>query len=208
MGHKDVLGIWLSQNEGTHFWMSIFDEIKSRGVEQILIVCIDGLKELEVGISSVFPKSHIQRCMVHLQRNSLRYIPTKHYKEFCEGAKAVYAAVSLQAAGQALRVLKEKWAEYPWAVRVWVDNFEQIERLFELPAAIRKMAYTTNMVEGFNSALRKVTRGKGAFPNDEAVFKALYLRITDVTKKWSMPIPNWAIILGQLNILFPETAGL
>ena len=207
-GRKDVLGIWLSQNEGAHYWMSIFDEIKSRGVEQLLIVCIDGLKELEAGIRSVFPGSHIQRCMVHLQRNSLRYIPTKRYKEFSTDAKAIYAAVSLQAAEQALEALKEKWTEYPWAVRVWVDNYGQIERLFELPSAVRKMAYTTNMVEGFHSALRKVTRGKAAFPGDEAVFKALYLRIVDVTKKWTLPIPNWAVILGQLNILFPNTPGL
>ena len=203
-GRKDVLGIWLGQNEGAHFWMMIFDELKARGVEQMLFVCIDGLKELEQGIRSIYPQSHIQRCMVHFQRNSLKYVPSKHYKAFCQDAKAIYAAVSLVAAREALETLKTKWAEYPSAVRVWEDNFTHVERLFELPAAIRKMVYTTNLIEGFHSALRKVTRGKGAFPNDDAVYKALFLRITDVLKKWTVPIANWAVILGQLDILFPD----
>ena len=203
-GRKDVLGIWLSQNEGAHFWMMIFDELKARGVEQMLFVCIDGLKELEQSIKAIFPQAHVQRCMVHLVRNSMRYIPTKHYKDFSRDVKAIYSAVSLQAAQDALSAFKASWGEYPSAVRVWVDNFEQVERLFELPAAIRKMVYTTNLVEGFHSALRKVTRGKGAFPNDDAVFKALYLRITDVVNKWTMPVPNWAIVLGQLDILHPD----
>jgi transposase-like protein len=203
-GHKDVLGLWINQNEGAHFWMTVFDELRARGVEQMLYVCIDGLKELEQGIRAIYPQAHIQRCMVHLIRNSVRYLPTKHYKEFCRDAKAIYGAVSLQAACEALIALKDKWLDgYPLAVRVWVDNFEHVERLFELPAEIRRMVYTTNMIEGFHSALRKVTRGKAAFPNDSAVFKALYLRLTDVTKKWTMPIPNWGVILGQLGILFP-----
>jgi len=202
-GHKDVLGLWISQNEGAHFWMMIFDELRARGVRQMLFVCIDGLKELEQGILSIFPQARVQRCMVHLQRNSLRYIPTKHYKEFCRDARAIYAAVSLQAAREALEALKTKWADYPSAVRVWVDNFEHVERLYELPAPIRSMVYTTNMVEGFHSALRKVTRGKGAFPNDEAVFKAIFLRVMDIVKKWTMPVPNWALVLGQLDVLFP-----
>ena len=203
-GHKDVLGMWISENEGAHFWMMIFDELRARGVERMLFVCIDGLKELEQGVLSIFPGTRVQRCMVHLQHNSLRYIPTKHYKDFCRDAKAIYAAVSLQAASNALQALKENWAEYPSAVRVWVDNFEHVERLFDLPAAIRRMVYTTNMVEGFHSGLRKVTRGKSAFPNDDSVFKALFLRILDITKKWTMPVPNWALVLGQLDLLFPD----
>jgi transposase-like protein len=203
-GRKDVLGLWISQNEGAHFWMMIFDELRARGVERMLFVCIDGLKELEQGVLSIFPDARVQRCMVHLQRNSLRYIPTKHYKDFCRDARAIYAAVSLQAAGQALEELRVKWAEYPSAVRVWIDNFEHVERLFDLPASIRRMVYTTNMIEGLHSALRKVTRGKAAFPNDEAVFKALFLRVLDIVKKWTMPVPNWALVLGQLDLLFPD----
>ena len=122
-GHKDVLGLWISENEGAHFWMMIFDELKARGVEQMLFVCIDGLSELEQGILSIFPQTHVQRCMVHLMRNSLRFIPTKFYKDFCRDAKAVYAAVSLTAAKEALEALRQTWAEYPSAVRVWQDNF-------------------------------------------------------------------------------------
>ena len=203
-GKKDVLGIWIGQNEGAHAWMLIFDELKTRGVEQILVVCIDGLKELEQAVNCIFPQSRVQRCMVHIQRNSLKYVPTKHYKAFCRDAKAIYAAVSAQAASEALNVLKERWiAEYPLAVRVWMNNFEHVERLFELPATIRKMVYTTNLVEGFHSSLRKVTRGKGALPNDESVKKALFLRIMDIVKKWTMPISNWAMVLSQIEILFP-----
>ncbi len=203
-GRKYVLGLWISENEGAHFWMMIFDELKARGVARMLFVCLDGLKELEQGILSIFPQAHVQRCMVHLQRNSLKYIPTKHYKRFCQDARAIYAAVSLSAAEEALRALTETWAEYPAAVRVWADNFEHVQRLFELPAQIRRMVYTTNMVEGFHSALRKVTRGKAAFPDDDAVFRAVYLRTMDVVKKWTMPVPNWALVLGQLDLLFPD----
>ncbi|MCL1885363.1 MAG: IS256 family transposase [Dehalococcoidia bacterium] len=203
-GHKDVLGLWISNNEGAHFWMMIFDELRARGVQRMLFVCVDGLRELEQGVLSIFPQTHVQRCMVHLQRNSLKYIPTKHYKAFCSDAKAIYSAVSIQAAKQALAALKTNWADYPSAVRVWADNFEHVEKLFELPAPIRKMVYTTNVIEALNSAMRKVTRGKAAFPNSEAVFKAFFLRIMDITKKWTMPIPNWALVLGQIDILYPD----
>ena len=202
-GHKDVLGLWISENEGAHFWMTVFDELKGQGVKRMLFVCIDGLRELEQGIRCIYPDAHVQRCMVHLQRNSLRYIPAKHYKEFCADAKAIYSAVSVQAAGQALEALRGKWAAYPAAIRVWVDNFEQVEKLFELPEPIRRMVYTTNTIESFNSAMRKVTRGKAAFPNDEAVLKALFLRTMDIVKKWTLPYRNWALVLGQIDILFP-----
>lgn len=203
-GRKDVLGIWLGKNEGAQAWMMIFDEIKTRGVEQILYICIDGLKELEQAIKCIYPQAHVQRCMVHIQRNAIKYVPSKHYKVFSHDAKAIYSATSLQAAKEALTTLEDKWKEdYPLAVRVWVDNMEHVERLFELPAAIRKMVYTTNIVEGFNSALRKVTRGKAAFPNDDSVLKALYLRTMDVIMKWTMPVANWALILSQIDIMYP-----
>ena len=206
-GHKEVLGLWMSENEGAHFWMMIFDELKARGVQQMLYVCIDGLSELEQGILTIYPQAHVQRCMVHLVRGSLKYIPTKHYKDFCQDAKAIYAAVTLPAAREALETLKERWSEYPSALRVWENNFEHVERLFELPVHIRRMVYTTNMVEGLHSALRKVTRGKAAFPNDAAVFRALFLRLTDLEEKWTMPVPNWSLVLGQLVTVFPGVFG-
>jgi transposase-like protein len=202
-GRKDVLGLWISENEGAHFWMMIFDELRARGVEQMLFVCIDGIAELAAGIQSIYPQAHVQRCMVHLMRNSLKYVPTKHYKAFCAQAKAIYAAVSLPAAKEALDALRRDWSEYPAAVRVWSDNFERVEQLFELPGHIRRMVYTTNMVEGLHSGLRKVTRGKAAFPNDDSVFRALYLRMLDVVAKWTMPVPNWSLVRGQLAALFP-----
>jgi len=201
-GRKDILGLWISPNEGAHFWMMVFDELKARGVKHMMFVCIDGLKELEKGILTIFPQAQVLRCMVHLVRNSVRFVPTKHYKDFCRDVKQIYGAVSLQAAREALNALAANWPDYSSAVRVWTDNFEYVERLFELPAAIRRMVYTTNMVEGVHSALRKVTRGKAAFPNDDAVFKALFLRIIDLSKKWTMPVPNWSLVLGQLDVCF------
>ena len=204
-GRKEVLGLWISENEGAHFWMMIFDELKARGVQQMLFVCIDGLSELEQGILTIFPQARVQRCMVHLVRNSVKYIPTKHYKDFCRDLKAIYGATTLAAAKEALEALRQSWAEYPSAVRVWTDNFDQVEKLFDLPTHIRRMVYTTNMVEGFHSALRKVTRGKAAFPHDDSVFRALFLRILDIEKKWTMPFPNWALVLGQLVSLFPNS---
>lgn len=185
--------------------MSIFDEIRARGVERILYVCVDGLSGMEEAIRTIYPQSHVQRCMVHLVRNSLRFIPTKHYKAFCRDVKAIYGAVSLTAAQEALGALEAAWQEaYPSAVRVWMEHFDQVEQLFELPSEIRRIIYTTNAVEGLHSALRKVTNGKGAFPNDTAVMKALFLRVVDVSKKWTMPISNWALVLGQLSVLFPD----
>ncbi len=198
-GRKDILGFWMAETEGTHFWMQVFDELKARGVEEVCFVCIDGLSGLEEGIALIFPKAKVQRCMVHLVRNSLKYVPSKHYKDFCRDVKAIYGAPSLAAAGEGLARLLDNWgAAYPHATRVWEQNFRHVESLFELPSEIRRLVYTTNMVEGVNSGLRKVTRGKAAFPNDESVMKALFLRAMDITKKWTMPIPNWSLVRGQL----------
>ena len=199
-GKKDCFGFWIGENEGTHRWLGIFDELKSRGVEKLGFVCIDGLSGLEEAITNTFPTAVVCRCMVHLVRNSTKYIPTKHRKEFCSDLRAIYGAVSIGEAENALAVLNEKWGkQYPSAVRVWNDNFAYVQRLFEYPAEIRKMIYTTNAIESFNSALRKVTDRKAAFPNEMAVMKILYLRTLDVVKKWTMPYPNWSLIRGKLD---------
>lgn len=203
-GKKDVLGIWINETEGTHFWLSIFDELKARGVKRLLFVCIDGLPGLEKAIKNVFPAAVVQRCMVHLVRNSTKYIPVKLRKEFCADLKAMYRAVSLAASRQALENLKAKWSKYPSAVKVWVDNFAYVEQLFDYSPEISKMIYTTNMIEAFNSGLRKVTNRKAAFPSDIAVFKVLFLRIQDITARWKLPIANWAVIRGKLDLLFPD----
>mgnify|MGYP002799308024 CR=1 FL=1 len=202
-GGKDCFGFWLGENEGAHQWLGIFDELKARGVEKLGFVCIDGLAGLEEAITNTFPNSIVCRCMVHLVRNSTKYIPTKHRKEFCADLKAIYGAVSISEAENALAVLNEKWKkQYPSAVRVWNDNFIYVQRIFEYPSEIRKMIYTTNAIESFNSALRKVTDRKAAFPNEMAVMKILYLRTRDVIKKWTMPYPNWGVIRGMLDLLW------
>jgi len=202
-GIKDCLGFWISDKEGAHFWLSIFDELKMRGVRKLGFVSIDGLSGLEDGIRSIFPEAIVQRCMVHLVRNSVKYIPSKHYKAFCADLKAMYGAASQSSAKAALEAFVEKWSDYPSAVRVWVDNFGHVEQLFDYPAEIRKRIYTTNTIEAFNSALRKVTNRKAAFPNDASVFKILYLRTTDIAKKWVKPLSGWAMVRGQLDIVLP-----
>ena len=202
-GRKDCFGFWIGENEGTHQWLSIFDELKARDVEKLGFVCIDGLAGLEEAITNTFPNAIVCRCMVHLVRNSTKYIPTKHRKEFCADLKAIYGAVSISEAENALAVLNEKWKkQYPSAVRVWNDNFIYVQRIFEYPSEIRKMIYTTNAIESFNSSLRKVTDRKAAFPNEMAVMKILYLRTRDVIKKWTMPYPNWGVIRGKLDFLW------
>ena len=202
-GIKECLGFWISEKEGTHFWLSIFDELKARGVKKVGFVSIDGLSGLEDGLKSIYPEAIVQRCMVHLVRNSIKYIPSKNYKEFCVDLKAMYGAASLVGAKGALENFCEKWKSYPSAVKVWTDNFNHVEQLHEYPTEIRKIMYTTNTIEAFNSALRKVTNRKAAFPNDNAVFKILYLRTMDIERKWGKPVSGWAIVRGQLDIVMP-----
>lgn len=202
-GKKDCFGFWIGENEGTHRWLSIFDELRSRGVERLGFVCIDGLPGLEEAITNTFPTATVCRCMVHLVRNSTKYVPTKQRKAFCADLRAIYGAASIGEAEAALAKLNEKWAKpYPSAVRVWNDNFVYVRRLFDYPAAIRKMIYTTNAIESFNSALRKVTDRKAAFPSEMSVMKILYLRTQDVVKKWTVPYLGWSIICGALDLLW------
>jgi transposase-like protein len=202
-GMKDCLGFWIGDKEGAHFWLSIFDELRGRGVKKLGFVSIDGLTGLEDGIKSIYPEAIVQRCMVHLIRNSIKYIPSKSYKEFCMDLRAMYGAASLAGAKAAYEGFRAKWAAYPSAVKVWDENFGHVEQLFDYPSEIRKIIYTTNAIESFNSALRKVTNRKAAFPNDNAVYKILYLRAMDIAKKWVMPVPNWAIVRGKLDIVMP-----
>ena len=161
-GIKECLGFWISEKEGTHFWLSIFDELKARGVKKVGFVSIDGLSGLEDGLKSIYPEAIVQRCMVHLIRNSIKYIPSKHYKEFCTDLKGMYSAASLVGARGALENFCDKWKSYPSAIKVWTDNFRHVEQLYEYPSEVRKIIYTTNTIEAFNSALRKVTNRKAA----------------------------------------------
>ena len=178
--------------------MQIFDEIKGRGVEDVLFISMDGVSGLEEGAKSIFKDVVVQRCIVHLIRNSIKYIPSKDYKAYTAQLKRVYGAASLKAAQAEFERFKQAWSQYPGAVDVWIRNWSHVEQLFNFGSAVRKVMYTTNAIEAINSSFRKVTK-KGSFPNDDAVLKALYLRVTELYKKWNeRPIPNWAVVRNQL----------
>ena len=197
-GRKDILGLWINETESKHTWMQIFDEIKCRGVEDILFISMDGVSGLEEGAKAVFPDVVVQRCVVHMIRNSIKYIPSKYYKAFTASLKKVYAAPCLKACEAAFEEFQKEWSEYPGAVNVWINNFSHIQQLFSYGSAVRKIMYTTNAIESINADFRKVTR-KGTFPNETALYKALYLRVTELYRKWNdRPVPNWSLVRNQL----------
>ena len=197
-GMKDILGLWLNETESKHVWMQIFDELKNRGVEDILFISMDGVSGLEEGAKSIFPNVVVQRCIVHLIRNSIKYIPSKDYKAYVAALKKMYGASSLKACIAEFEKIKQAWSAYSGAVDVWVRNFKHVEQLFNYGSAVRKILYTTNAVESINSSFRKVTK-KGAFPHENALLKLLYLRITELYDKWKdRPVSNWAMVRNQL----------
>ena len=202
-GHKDILGIWLNESESKHTWMKIFDEIKQRGVEDIFFISMDGVSGLEDGAKEIFKGVIVQRCIVHLIRNSIKYVPSKDYKSFTANLKKIYGAVNLNSAEHEFEKFKSNWNKYPGAIDVWERNFKHVQQLFNYPSDIRKIMYTTNAIESVNSSFRKVTK-KGAFPNENALMKILYLRVQELYKKWDgYTIRNWAMVRNQLDTL-PE----
>ena len=199
-GRKEILGLWLNETESKHQWMQIFDELKARGVEDILFLSMDGVTGLEEGAKSIFPGVIVQRCIVHFIRNSVKYVPNKDYKAFCAQLKKVYNAPSLKAARTEFDKFKQSWHMYPGAIDVWERNWQHVEQLYDYGSAVRKIMYTTNAIERVNSSLRKVTK-KGAFPGENALLKLLYLRITELEKKWNRrPVANWAMVRNQLDM--------
>ena len=205
-GQKEILGLWLNPTESKNYWMQVFDEIKARGVEDVFFISMDGVSGLEDGAKAIFPKVIVQRCIVHLIRNSIKYVPTKDYKKFTSDLKRVYAAANLKAGRAAFDTFCENWKQYPGAVDVWKRNFQHVEQLYDYGSAVRKVMYTTNAIESVNSSFRKVTK-KGAFPNENALFKLLYLRVKELDQKWASGHPvNWSMVLNQLmvNDLFRE----
>ena len=199
-GNKEILGLWLNQTESKNRWMQVFDELKARGVEDVFFISMDGVSGLEEGAKAIFPSVIVQRCIVHLVRNALRYIPSKDYKEVCRDMKKFYGASSLNAAHAAFDSFQNRWSHYSGAVDVWKRNFAHVEQLFDYGSAIRKIMYTTNAVESVHSSFRKVTK-KGAFSNENALLKLLYLRTKELHAKWSGgQIQNWAMVLNQLMI--------
>ena len=199
-GQKEILGLWMGASESKNYWMQVFDEIKGRGVEDVFFISMDGVSGLEEGAKAIFPGVVVQRCTVHLIRNSLRYIPSKDYKKYTADLKKVYGAPSLKAAKTAFETFQNNWKQYPGALDIWSRNFVHVEQLFDYGSAVRKVMYTTNAIEAINSSFRKVTK-KGSFPNENAVYKLLYLRITELEKKWEGGNhQNWSMVLNQLMV--------
>ena len=204
-GKKQVLGLWLSKNESAAFWMSVLTDMKARGVEDILITATDNLNGFTQTIKNVFPLSTTQICIVHQIRNSCRYVVWKDKKAFTADMKHIYNAPNVKAAKVALEDFTEKWeSKYSYTIKSWRDNWDELTVFFEFPVEIRKIIYTTNLIENLNGKIRKYTKNKLSFPTDDAVKKSVYLALKEATKKWSMPIRNWGIILNQFLTLYEK----
>lgn len=203
-GYKEILGMWIDDTESASFWNNVFEDLKERGVEDILFMSSDGIAGFKGSLERVFPKTQTQRCVVHLARNIYSLCPKKHAKEIMADFKKIYTSVSLEEAQLELEAFKNKHEDQKRIVKKVEDFMQYLEPLFELPNEIRKCIYTSNAIESVNSALRKVTRGKGAFPSTNSVYKILYLRINELSEKWKKPIPNWKIIQPQLVELFGD----
>jgi putative transposase len=204
-GHKDVLGMYVGENESAKFWLSIMNGLKNRGVEDILIACIDGLTGFPQAIEAVFPKAEVQHCIIHQIRNSTRFVSYKDIKVLMADLKRVYAAPTEEAALSALEDFGNKWdGKYPKISKSWNDNWITLSTYFKYPEPVRRLIYTTNAIEGFNRQLRKVTKSKTIFPSDDSLLKMLYLATMDITKKWTGHRQDWGIIHSQLEIYFEE----
>ena len=204
-GMKDVIGMWIGENEGAKFWFKVCTELKNRGVKDILIACVDGLKGFPDAIKSVFPDTAVQLCIIHQIRNSFKYISWKDQKEFISDLKGVYKATNEEFGLETLNEMYNKWGnKYGMVLDSWMNNWENLSTFFEYEDRIRKLIYTTNTVEGFNRQLRKVTKTKTVFPNDDAVLKAMYLATMDISKKWTSPYSNWGLTLAQFKINFGD----
>ncbi len=204
-GLKEVLGMWTSENESASFWLSVLTDLKARGVEDILIACTDNLKGFTDAIHGVYPHSVTQLCMVHQIRNSCRYVVWKDRKVFCTDLKEVYAAPTKEAAAEAFKGFANKWeGKYRYAIQSWQTNWENLTNYFDFPLEIRKIIYTTNSIENLNRGIRKYTKTKVQFPDDQAAEKAVYLAIMNIEKKWSMPLHNWGLVLHQFVTIFED----
>lgn len=204
-GIKDVLGLWVGENESSKYWLSVINEIKNRGVEDILITCVDGLTGFNEAIRAVYPKTEIQKCIIHQIRNSTRFVSYKDIKKLMADLKKVYKATTEKNALSELNEFDNTWSKkYPKIAISWRKNWTELSTFFKYPDAVRKLIYTTNTVEGFNRQLRKVTKNKGVFPTDDSLFKMLYLATTDITKKWTGMRRDWGQIYSQLSIFFED----
>jgi len=204
-GRKEVLGIWIGEAESSKFWMTVLSDLKNRGVSDVLIASVDGLNGFEEAIRASYPKTEIQRCIVHQIRNSTRYVNYKDRKQFCCDMKEIYTAPNEEAGLLALDRFEEAWKDkYLYAIKSWRTNWQCLSTFFKYPPEIRRLVYTTNPIENFNRSIRKVTKTKSSFPTDDSLFKILYLIVMDTSEKWTLPIPNWGIILNQLTVYFKD----
>lgn len=204
-GVKEILGLWMSENESAAFWLSVLNEIKERGVKKILIACTDNLAGFTQAIQTAFPKTITQLCIVHQIRNSIKFVPWKDRKSFMSDLKAVYKALNLESAQLAFETFKQKWSsKYAYAIKSWETNWDNLIPMFTYTAGIRKIMYTTNTVEGVNRAIRKFTKTKTLFPNDQAALKSVYLAINQIQSKWTRPIHNWSMLHNEILIIFDK----
>ena len=208
-GYKELLGMYFSKSEGAKFWMQVLTDLQNRGVEDILIACIDNLSGFASAIQSIFPHAEVQTCIVHQIRNSLKYVSYKDYKALAKDLKLIYTASSKEAAEMELLNFEEKWAkQYPIIAKSWQDNWDKLSTFFQYTHRIRKLIYTTNPIEGYHRQIRKVTKTKGAFPSEQALLKLVYLVSQEVMKKWTSPLQNWGLTVQQLAIHFGDRMKL
>ena len=202
-GRKEVLGLWLADTEGAKFWMSVLTDIKNRGVEDILIACMDGLTGFPDAVKAVFPDTHIQHCIVHMIRNSTKFVSYKDLKAVCRDLKEVYSAINAESGHEALEEFGKKWNDkYPMIQASWERNWNDLTEFFNYPKDIRRAIYTTNAIESLNFSLRKVTRNKSSFPDDDSIYKVMYLAIKNASTRWTMSIKDWGLAVNQFAIIF------
>lgn len=204
-GNKDILGIWIGEHESSKFWLGVLNDLKSRGVLDVYLFCVDGLKGFKDAISAVYPKAQIQRCIIHQIRYSTRFVGYKDIKQLMADLKLVYKAVTEEEALENLKAFKEKWGKkYPSCVKTWEDNWDILNTFFAYPPEVRKIIYTTNIIEGLNRQFRQVTKNKPSFVNDDSLRKLLYLAAKNIVERWTQRCRNWDIVLSQLNIMFQD----
>jgi putative transposase len=204
-GHKDLLGIWIGENETSKYWLKVMNDLRARGVEEILIACVDGLNGFNTAIKAVYEDVKIQRCIVHIIRNCTAYVSYKDRKSMCKDMKSIYGSNSEEEGLEELENFNKKWGDqYPYAAKIWKRHWDEISTMYEFSSEIRRLIYTTNAVESFNSSIKRITKTKGSFPTENALLKLTFLAARDIIKKWTMPIRNWNKIFNQLSIHFEE----
>lgn len=207
-GYKEILGLWIGATEGAKFWMQVLNDLKNRGIDDILIACTDDLAGFSDAIHALFPKTQIQKCIVHQIRNTIKYIPAKHKEQFCKDLRTIYTAPTEEAGIAALEAVKTKWPDYGFALQRWEEKWTELSLFFAYAPVVRRIIYTTNAIENLHRQFRKVTKTTTIFPSDDALVKLLWLAQRDITKTWTTPIPNWAEIIRQFAIQFPDRVKL